>query len=208
MAQSNALIRYSGLFRRPLRPDNGHKWNSTDLNSAGTCRVKCKRCDSLLTIQVCKKINTYQRCNACNNIFSISYVAKLQQQQQSSLPKVSCPRCKVFNEMKLLQYWKCTDCKKSFHDGDRIIRNTSGGRKQIGFFGVQCIYCKSFNTKRNGKKIKTHQRCQACTNVFSVPAYLPQSNLPKISCPRCSASNKIQITQYWKCTECNKFFDG
>jgi hypothetical protein len=153
---------FSGLFRKPLRSDNGHKWNPRGLNHAGSYRVKCKQCDSLLTFQAGKKINTYQRCIACNNFFSI-FVAKL---RQSRLPKVSCPRCSVFNEIKTIQYWRCTDCKKNFYDENRTW-NTSG-RKQIGFFGMQCIYCKSPNTKRNGKKIKTHQRHHCLVHLFFV----------------------------------------
>jgi hypothetical protein len=83
MAENNALTSFSGLFRRPLRDDNGHKWNPTGLNPAGTSMVKCKQCESPPTFQAGKKIKTYQHCNACNNIFSI-FVAKLR--QQSSLP--------------------------------------------------------------------------------------------------------------------------
>jgi Ca2+-binding RTX toxin-like protein len=54
----------------------------------------------------------------------------------------------------LVQIWKCTDCEKNSYDEDRV-GNTSS-RKQIGFYGVQCIYCKSLKTKRNGKHARTY----------------------------------------------------
>ena len=103
VAESKALTSFSGLFRRPLRADNGRKWDS------GMKRRfyggPCIYCNSTLTRKNGNRINTYQRCRVCSNIFSIPALKfKL-----SNLLSVSCPHCSAFNEIKLGRSWSWTE---------------------------------------------------------------------------------------------------
>ena len=97
MAESNALTNFSGLFCRPLRPDNGHKWNSYGTNYRGFYGVRCVYCNSTLTKKNGFRVNTFQRCYACNNIFNIPAVSF----KISDLPRVYCPQCNTSNEIKI-----------------------------------------------------------------------------------------------------------
>lgn len=197
------LATFSGLYRRQLRPDNGHKWDGAGTKREGFYGVRCIYCNSTLTRKNGNRINSYQQCQTCNNIFSIPALKF----RQSNLPRVCCPHCSTFNEIKLTRSWRCTGCNRSFYDEDRIRKATS--KRHTGFYGVSCIYCNSKLTRKNGKRIRTSQRCQACANIFCVPVNQRQSNLPAVSCPQCNVSNKIKVVQNWICTECNKTFcDG
>lgn len=38
----------------------------------------------------------------------------------SNLPKVCCPKCTIPNEIKMIQNWKCMECKTIFFDNDKF----------------------------------------------------------------------------------------
>ena len=203
MAESNALTSFSGLFRRPLRQDNGHKWNSYGTNYRGFYGVRCVYCNSTLTKKNGFRVNTFQRCYACNKIFNIPAVSF----KISDLPRVYCPQCNTANEIKIARNWRCTECNRSFYDENRILNATS--KKRTGLHGVSCIHCNSTLTRKGGKKIRATQRCQACANIFYVRVTQRYSNLSTVICQQCNFPNKTKLVQGWKCMECNKHFcDG
>ena len=114
------LTSSSGLFRGELRQDNGRVWSTTGKRHTGFYKIQCRYCNSQLIIKNGKRINTYQRCYACNYIFSIPTINF----RQSSLPRVCCPKCKIFNEVTLVQNWRCTECNRTFYNEDRISKIT------------------------------------------------------------------------------------
>ena len=145
------LTSSSGLFRGELRQDNGRVWSTTGKRHTGFYKIQCRYCNSQLIIKNGKRINTYQRCYACNYIFSIPTINF----RQSSLPRVCCPKCKIFNEVTLVQNWRCTECNRTFYDENKILSATA--IRYAGFYKVQCKYCKSPLTRKNGKRINTYQ---------------------------------------------------
>jgi DNA-directed RNA polymerase subunit RPC12/RpoP len=184
------LTTYSGLFRRQLRPDNGRIWRSSSIKKhAGFYGVMCIYCKSPRIMKNGNRINTYQRCQPCNNIFSIP-PSKF---KLSSLPSLCCPHCSDFNDIRLVRSWRCTECNRSFYDENRIWGATR--KKHIGFHGVRCKYCNSTLTRKNGKKIRTAQHCQACMSIFYVPVNRRLSNLPTVGCPQYNVSNKIRCME-------------
>lgn len=58
-----------------------------------------------------------------------------------------------------------------------------------------------------GRQINAFQRCRSCNAILGVPVSgFPNSNLPTVTCPRCSIHNSVKLIQNWQCMECRTIF--